>query len=138
MRFDEFIERVRHRIGPPPPDKMGGAVMLPSRFDEAERAALATVEVLGECLCGEEALALAGRLPEELRGPLTLHSADVKHYSLQQFHRHVAEKGGTSEETAMAHASAALEVIAEAAGEESLRYIRPLLPEGLVEPVADV
>lgn len=138
MRFDEFIERVRHRLSPPPPNKMGGAVTIPARFEEAERAALTSVEVLGECLCGEEALALARRLPAELGGPLTVHSADAKHYSLDQFYRHVAGKEGASVETARMHASAALEVVAEAAGEESLRYFRPLLPEGLLEPVAGV
>lgn len=134
MRFAEFVEKVRHRIGPPLPDKLGGAVMVPARFDEAERAVLITVEVLGDCLCGEEAQVLTGRLPEELRGPLTVHGANARYYSLAQFHRRVAEREGASVETARAHASAVMEVVSEAAGEEGLRCLYPMLPEGLVEP----
>lgn len=134
MRFAEFVERVRHRIGPPPPDKVGGAVMIPAPPEEAERAVIATVEILGECLCGEEAQALAARLPTELRAPLTVHGAEARHYSLQQFHRHVAGEEDASVETARVHVSAVMEVVAEAAGEEGVRYIRPLLPVGLLDP----
>lgn len=133
MRFMAFVDRVGRRIGPPPPNKLGGAVTLPGQPGEAERAIVATLEVLGECLGGEEAGALAARLPRELRAPLTLPSPNARYYSRKQFHRHVAEKERVSLEVAARHASAVMEVVAEAAGEDGMRYVRALLPEGLME-----
>ena len=133
VRFTAFVDRVGRRIGPPPPDKLGGAMIASARPGEAERAILATLEVLGECLCGEEAEALAARLPGELREALTSPRPNAGYFSLRQFHRRVAEKEGTSPGVAARHAEAVMEVVAEAASEEGLRYVRPLLPEGLVE-----
>ncbi len=134
MQFTAFINRVGHRIGPPAPNKLGGAMVAPGRPDEAERATLVVLGVLGECLGGEETEVLATRLPRELRGPLTMNGAHARYYSLEQFRERVAERGEVDLGAAAAHASAVMEVIAEAVGEEGLRYVRPLLPEGLVEP----
>lgn len=121
MQYGEFLKKVQDRIGP-----AHGSV--PS--DEASRAISATLEVLGECITGEEARNLADQLPKEIKEPLQQASEDAKACSLETFLRRVGEEEGVDAGTATDHASAVMSVLAEAASGGEMEAIRGQLPQG--------
>ncbi len=68
-------------------------------WPEAERAARATMEVLGERLSGDEARALAGELPGELRMWLLSGGEHAQRFDVSEFMQRVADRADVDPET---------------------------------------
>ena len=120
MQYGEFLRKVQDRIGP----TQGSAAS-----DEASFAISATLEVLGECIPGEEARNLADQLPKEIKEPLYQASEDAKVCSVETFLRRISEKEGVNAGMATDHASAVMSVLGEAASGGELEAIRAQLPQ---------
>lgn len=95
----------------------------------AERACIATLEVLGSRLGDREAEIVAAELPERLADALTRHGFDGYFGFAEMAHR-VANATGDGLEDAREHAQAVCEVLGEAADEEGRRHL-DTLPEEL-------
>src|SRR5438105_14754046 len=84
MKYDEFISQVQQRA------------RLNSR-EEAERAAYATLQTLGERLVGGEAKDLASQLPPELATYLEQGQAGLNDkFSLDEFFWRISEREGVN------------------------------------------
>jgi uncharacterized protein (DUF2267 family) len=117
MKHDEFIGQVQHRAA------------LGSRGD-AERAAHATLETLGERLAGGEAKDLASQLPPELGDYVLSGLAGIgDRFSLDEFFQRVAIREGVSPADAAFHARAVASVLREAVSIGELSDMLAQLPD---------
>lgn len=109
---------------------------------DAERAARAVLQTLGERIDREEARQLAARLPPEL-APWIATTTPAEGFDAGEFVSRVARREGVDAPTARRHAAAVLDAVARAAGAEEWadvaaelpRDFAPLLPRG---PAVDV
>ena len=116
MQYEEFLNKVRDRIGP-------------AQSDEAERTIVATLGTLGECISGREASDLADQLPKELKEPLLRASGEPERLSLEEFLERLGEREGLDGDAARSHASAVMTVLREAVSGGELDDIREQLPQ---------
>jgi uncharacterized protein (DUF2267 family) len=84
-----------------------------SSSEDAERAAVATLQTLGERLAGGEPFDLASQLPAELAEALPV-IGPGETFGLEEFYRRVAVREGTDRETARRHARAVMSVLRQA------------------------
>jgi uncharacterized protein (DUF2267 family) len=89
-------------------------------WDEAERAAEATLRTLGERIAAGQARDLAAGLPRELRRPLTEPGGDAQRFDAREFVRRVAEREGVDPETAERHARAVFIALARLVRDDEL------------------
>ncbi|RDI72305.1 DUF2267 domain-containing protein [Halopelagius longus] len=100
--------------------------------DEAEHAALATLQTLGEHISEGEAEDVAERLPDEYEQTVTDRSdATPQEFSTEGFVRSVArrERGDVGGEEARTHARAVFATLADAGLEDELQDARSQLPD---------
>ena len=101
MKYDEFIETVSERTGPP--------------REAAETLTHASLQVLGERLSGGEAQDLSAQLPKELKGDLDVpEQKPAEGFGAEEFTRRVAERAGMDEVAAQLGAAAVLATLGEA------------------------
>jgi uncharacterized protein (DUF2267 family) len=81
-------------------------------WSEAERAAQAVLQTLGERIAWGEARDLAADLPQELRPWLLDPGGDAEPFDAREFIRRVAEREGVDAETAEEHARAVFVALA--------------------------
>lgn len=118
MRWDAFLAAVQERGQYPSPQ-------------EAERAALVVLALLGAHLVGAERAELAARLPETCALVLLNPLPAAEPLDPQRFVRATAAWiEGATDETAKWDVSAVLSVVADAADEELMRRILLQLPPG--------
>ncbi len=110
------FNKVQDRIGPAQPE-------------EARRAIIATLEILGERISGGESSDLAEQLPEELKEPLRQAGEDNEEFSLDEFLRRVGERENIDTDEAREHVSAVMTVLKEAVSGGELDNIRAQLPQ---------
>jgi uncharacterized protein (DUF2267 family) len=130
ITYDEFAERVAGRAGLDRPD--------------AERAADAVLETLGERIAGGEIEDIAASLPAELRPALERGSHRTRgkatRMSLDEFVGRVADREGVSWEDALEHTRAVFTSLREALPDKEWSDMLDQLPKGyqeaLLEPVA--
>ncbi|AEW92382.1 MULTISPECIES: DUF2267 domain-containing protein [Streptomycetaceae] len=130
MRHDEFIGQVQ------------SLAALPDR-GTAERAVRATLETLAERIPDGLAEHLAAQLPREIAEHLlrvtTSHEASPEErakgtrFDLATFAARIAWRGGTSEEVAIRHAGAVLEVLDAALSPELMAKLDHALPHDIRE-----
>jgi uncharacterized protein (DUF2267 family) len=117
MRYDELVK----------------AVEQTARIDrhEADRAARATVAVLGDRLAGGEAKDLLSQLPEELHGA-ALAGGSGERFGIEEFYERVAraEGGGCTPDDARRHARAVMSAVKAAVSDGELEDVRAQLPAG--------
>jgi uncharacterized protein (DUF2267 family) len=113
MRYAEFIETVE-RV----------ASIL---HDDAERAARATLETLGERLSYGEANDLAEELPRELR-PWIHNTSEAQAFSVAEFLDRVARREGIAPSAAETHARAVFAALGKAVSDDELHDMASELP----------
>jgi uncharacterized protein (DUF2267 family) len=101
--------------------------------EEAERAARATLETLGERITGGEAEDIARFLPRELRPILESASALAEPFDMEEFVRRVARREGVDEATARRHARAVFVALGRAVAPGELRDMAAQLPKDFDE-----
>jgi uncharacterized protein (DUF2267 family) len=101
--------------------------------EEAERAARATLETLGERITGGEAEDIARFLPRELRPILDSASALAEPFDMEEFVRRVARREGVDEATARRHARAVFVALGRAVAPGELRDMAAQLPKDFDE-----
>jgi uncharacterized protein (DUF2267 family) len=101
--------------------------------EEAERAARATLETLGERITGGEAEDIARFLPRELRPILESASALAEPFDMEEFVRRVARREGVDEATARLHARAVFVALGRAVAPGELRDMAAQLPKDFDE-----
>jgi uncharacterized protein (DUF2267 family) len=116
VQHDEFIGKVQ------------AAARLPSRGD-AEKAARATLETLGERLAGGEPGNLAAQLPQEIGRYLEEREGTAERFGLDDFFNRVSERSGADLPGATHQARAVVAVLGEAVSEGELDDVRQQLPE---------
>jgi uncharacterized protein (DUF2267 family) len=117
MKHDEFIGKVQH------------LAQLGSRGD-AERAAWATLQTLGERLAGGEAKDLASQLPPVLAAyALSGYAGIGARFSLNEFFLLISDREGVDLPRAAHHARAVIEVLQEAISKGEIDDIRAQLPD---------
>lgn len=100
MQYQQFLTRVAEEAG--------------VSEDEADDAARATMQTLGERLAGGEAGDLAAELPPELSEPLESVEIDSDRFDADEFCRRVADREEVSEDEAREHAEAVLHALRDA------------------------
>jgi uncharacterized protein (DUF2267 family) len=101
--------------------------------EEAERAARATLETLGERITGGEAEDIARFLPRELRPILESASALAEPFDMEEFVRRVARREGVDGATARLHARAVFVALGRAVAPGELRDMAAQLPKDFDE-----
>lgn len=102
--------------------------------EEAERAACATLQTLGERVTRGEAEDLAERLPEQLRSCLTPAGPDSFH--VDEFLRRVGERAGVDPQSAQRDTVAVLAAMWRAVGPDEYADLRAELPKDF-QPLFD-
>lgn len=116
MKYDEFIGQVQDRA------------RLGSR-QEAEKAAQATLETLGERLVGGEAKDLASQLPQELAQYLQQGDSGVKTpFSLDEFFWRVSQREGIDLNESTFHARVVLALLSESVTMGEIQNVQAQLP----------
>lgn len=115
MKYEEFIGTVRRRA------------RLES-FEEAEKAARATLETLAARLAGNEANDLAAQLPPELAAYIQPHAGLGDSYSLEEFFRLISAREGVSLADADFHARVIIGLLTEVVTMGEIEDIRAQLP----------
>lgn len=128
MQHDQFIGQLQARAH------------LSSR-GEAERAARATLETLGERITDQLAHKLASQLPPEIGEHLHRYSAPDghgtgEHFGFNEFAHRVAEREHTAEPEAIYHSRVVLELVDQATTGAVMDRVRDVLPEDL-RPLID-
>ena len=98
MQYEEFLNKVRDRIGPAQPN-------------EARRAITATLSTLSECISGDEAADLGAQLAQELKEPIQRSGEEAEAFASEEFLRRVGEREGVNADTARHHASVVMTVL---------------------------
>ncbi len=99
-------------------------------LDGAERAAEATLEVLGERLSAADVMGLAEDLPKPLARILR-RASHGQDFELAELYRRVGEREGISLGVAVEHAGIVCRVLREAVGDGSRTRLETHLPEPL-------
>ncbi|WP_205323942.1 DUF2267 domain-containing protein [Glycomyces sp. YM15] len=128
MQHDQFIGQLQARAH------------LSSR-GEAERAARATLETLGERITDQLAHKLASQLPPEIGEHLHRYSAPDghgtgEHFGFNEFAHRVAEREHAKEPEAVFHARAVFELLGEGTTGGIMDHVRESLPPDL-RPLVD-
>jgi uncharacterized protein (DUF2267 family) len=97
-------------------------------WNDAERAARATLQTLAERISGGQARQLAEDLPQHLRRWLLADGVDAEDFGLAEFVRRVGEREGVGPETAEHHARAALIAVARLVRGEEITRLAAQLP----------
>jgi uncharacterized protein (DUF2267 family) len=113
-RYERFITMIEQRTG--------------ITWEQAERAAGAALQSLGERLSCEQARELAGDLPDELRTWLLSPGRDADRFDAHEFVRRVAERERVDPETAARHARAALIALARLVSGDEIAGLATALP----------
>lgn len=116
MRYEDIIRYVERVVA-------GGL-----GWDSAQRAAVATLTTLAECLPTVAAHDLGEQLPRELRAPLARPSAQPQTISIEEFLRRVADREGVSPSEALHHVRAVFDALSEAVTGHELDRVRAHLP----------
>ena len=95
---------------------------------DAEGAARATLQTLGERISGGEARQLAEDLPQHLRRWLLADGEDAEDFDVGEFIRRVAEREGVEPERAEQHARAVLIALARLVRGEEITRLAAQLP----------
>jgi uncharacterized protein (DUF2267 family) len=114
-RYERFITTVEQKAG--------------ISWIDAERAARATLETLGERISWGQARDLAEDLPHELRGWLLEARGDAQPFDAREFIRRVAEREGVDEATAERHARAVFIALARLVRSEEIADLEAELPK---------
>ncbi|MDP8978330.1 MAG: DUF2267 domain-containing protein [Actinomycetota bacterium] len=121
MKFDQFVKEVRTRAG------------LDST-EHAEKAARATLSVLGERLAGGEPGDLASQLPPEIADALGPQSPGES-FDVDEFYRRVADSEGTgcTPGQAREHAMAVMSTVVDTVTPGQRDDVASQLPAGYAE-----
>lgn len=119
MKDNELLNQVRVRAG------------LADRPAD-QRATLATLDVLGQRLTGNEPADFAAQLPGELQDLLTQHAGPAEDYGPEEFVRRVAEHhdDGTTAEQASQSVRVVLGAVGEFVSRGEVDDLRAQLPSG--------
>jgi uncharacterized protein (DUF2267 family) len=115
-RYERFITTIEQRAG--------------ISWADAERAARATLQTLGERISAGQARELAEDLPPELRGWLLDDGVEAQDFDAAEFLRRVAEREGVDPETAEHHAKAVFIALARLVRGEQIAHMAAQLPDG--------
>lgn len=124
MTYDELLLAIQRRAG------------LASTAD-AERITTAVLSVLSERLAGGEPGDLGAQLPPELAAALAPRGSGEA-FSIEEFDRRVAERGGGSSEQAHARAAAVLTTVLEAVSPGERDDVLAQLPDDVATLVGDL
>lgn len=126
MRYEDLIRHFERVV----PDRLSGA--------KAERAMVATLATLAECLPAQAAHDLAEQLPGPLRSRMPSPAAQPRPrpLTLSEFLAALADREGVSPSEALGHARATFEALTEAATGHELLLVRARLPPELA-PIFD-
>jgi uncharacterized protein (DUF2267 family) len=94
----------------------------------AERAIVATLTTLSDCLPADTAHDLADQLPIPAKAYLTRGGAQPHMLSLTEFLERLAELEGVSSSEALDHARAVMDALREAVTGHELQNVRAVLP----------
>lgn len=114
MEYEEFIATVAHEAEV---DR-----------EQAERAARATLDTLGERISSGQAQDLARQLPPELR-PLLERTDRAQPFGVDEFLARVAEREGTSPDRARDHARAVFATLGAAVSQKEIEDVAAELPK---------
>ncbi len=117
MEYERFIKLIKERAGL-------------ARFGEAERAASAVLEVLGEHLSTEQAAGIAGQLPTHIRDAITQNNA-ARQFGLEEFIRLVGEREEVGIRDAENHVHAVFSVLSDAISLHEAQDAVEQLPEAI-------
>ncbi len=117
MEYDKFIRLIQEH----------GKL---ARFGEAERAASAVLEVLGEHLSPEQASSIAEQLPTHIRDAITQNNA-AKHFGLEDFIRLVGDREDVGLKDAETHVRAVFSVLSDAISFDKAQDAISQLPEAI-------
>jgi uncharacterized protein (DUF2267 family) len=112
--YEQFIRTIQHKAE--------------ASWEEAERAAEATLTTLGERLSSGEARDIAEELPEEARHWLVGHDG-AEPFDVDEFLRRVAAREQTDLDTAERHARAAFEALRRNVSRQELHDMLSELPK---------
>jgi uncharacterized protein (DUF2267 family) len=115
-RYERFITTIQQRVG--------------ISWTEAEQAARATLQTLGERIAWGEARQLAEDLPAELRDWLLDAGGDAEPFDAREFVRRVADREQVDLETAERHAHAVFIALARLVRGDEIRDLIAQLPSG--------
>lgn len=114
-RYERFLTTIQQQAG--------------MSWAEAERAARAVLETLGERSSLGQAQDLAGDLPEEMRPWLLDHPPDAEGFDAREFVRRVAEREDTDLETAERHSRAVFVALARLVRGDEIADLLSELPK---------
>ncbi|MBZ0158014.1 MAG: DUF2267 domain-containing protein [Alphaproteobacteria bacterium] len=115
MHYDSFIRLIQER----------GRL---ERFGEAERAASAVLEVLGEHLSAEQAVRIAEQLPTHIRDAV-LQNNVAHSFGLEEFIRRVSDREEVGLQDAENHIRAVFSVLPDVISLDAARDAISQLPE---------
>lgn len=123
MQYEEFVQRMESKLGPDALD--------PADPGQAQLAIQATLTTLAERITGGEASKLASQLPAELKTSLEAKSEEeaAEDFSLEEFHRRVAEREDVDQAKATVHASVVMSTLREAVTGGEVEDVRSQLPD---------
>jgi uncharacterized protein (DUF2267 family) len=113
-RYERFITTIEQRTA--------------ISWNDAERAARATLQTLAERISGGQARQLAEDLPQHLRRWLLADGEDAEDFGLAEFVRRVGEREGVGPETAEQHARAVLIALARLVRGDEITRLAAQLP----------
>jgi uncharacterized protein (DUF2267 family) len=113
-RYERFITTIEQRAG--------------ISWDEAERAARATLQTLGERISSGQARQLAEDLPPQIRMWLAEAGENAQDFDVAEFLRRVAAREGVDPETAEEHAKAVFIALARLVRGEEIANLAAQLP----------
>ncbi len=119
MQYEDLIRHFERVV----PDRLSGA--------QAERAMVATLATLAECLPPQATHDLAEQLPGPLRSRLPSAAAEPRRLTLSEFLAALAAREEVSPSEALGHARATFEALTEAAAGHELQLVRAQLPPEL-------
>ena len=119
MEYEKFIELIRER---------GGL----ERFGEAERAASAVLEVLGEQLTTGQANSIDEQLPTHIRDAIMQNNMS-RPFGLHEFIRLVSDRESVGPAEAEAHVRAVLSVLSDTISLDKAKEALERLPEEIRE-----
>jgi uncharacterized protein (DUF2267 family) len=121
VRYATFIRTIEEAAG-----------ILP---EQADRAARATLQTLGERITGGEAEDVSRFLPRELRPIMEQASALAEPFDVEEFVRRIARREGVDGATARRHARAVFVALGRAVAPGELRDMAAQLPKDFEELV---
>jgi uncharacterized protein (DUF2267 family) len=104
-------------------------------YEEAERAARATLETLGERISDGQARDIAEQLPVPLR-PVIVDGRDPEPFDVGEFVRRVAEREGVDRSLAREHARAVFAALGRVVSRKEIEDMRAQLPSSFGDLVA--